>query len=42
MYVEATYDAKRPAGSFRNFMADMILVYYLLACAKLFEKIGKG
>ena len=29
-YVEASFDAGRPDGSFRNLYADSLLVYYLI------------
>jgi|HubBroStandDraft_6_1064221.scaffolds.fasta_scaffold6919777_2 hypothetical protein len=39
--VEASYDSRRGEFSFRNFVADMLLVYYLILCAEFFERLGR-
>jgi hypothetical protein len=39
--IEASYDRDRQEYSFRNFVADMLLYYYLIKASQFFELLGK-
>lgn len=43
MIEEASYDSNRPEYSFRNLMADSLMIFYLVTAAEVLEAVyGKG